>query len=1023
MNQEKKVSIIIPVYGTEKYLARCLDSVLGQTYKNLEVIIVNDKSPDNSATIISKYTQLDDRIKVVNNVENLGLFRARIEGYDVSTGDYISFLDSDDYIGIDFYRLLVKRLEETGSDVVISKMVLDFEDKNEKLICNANNPSGRLHLENSEILDCFYKQEGQFYFWHVVWNKLYKREIFEKSRPYFERVDTHIIMTEDLIFSSVIMYYAKKITAIDYDGIFYVSRGDASTGTNLNKKKIIKNLTDITYVFRFVEDFLQEKGLYIKYGNNFDAWKVLYLKSWYSNIYYNSPQNLNLLNDFSEKIGVSLDKIHQIKTPILADSHHCRWDDRLELLRSMINNEKYNYISFDVFDTLVVRPFYKPSDLFTLMNEYYFSLTGKPSYHKFDMMRIHSESIARKINKSGEEVNLNDIYNQLSKEYNVDAKIIELLKLREISLELELCKYRRSVKELYEMALSLGKKIIIVSDMYLSSEIISKILSKNGYSGYIRLYVSSETGLTKSTGNMYDYVLKDLNISPSAILHIGDTWQSDIEMPKRFNIDSYFFPKTIERLFNQIPDKITGNSAQEFICHMGNKVDFVHALDFFMLRCMLGVVANEIFDNGYKSFDESTNFNADPDIIGYYALGMHVLSVIKWIANDLSNENYGRIHFVSRDGFIYKQVYDLIRRNMNNLPPSNYLYVSRKALLPLIAINKDNFKHIQDFLIITSLTPESFLKNICCQEISEETKDVLQKNKFASDRKFVDLADFNSFIDLLDDINIDVSLLNRTYKITNEYFAENIGKHDAMFDIGYNGTALQLLANNNNLVDSYLIHTNYEKANYHSRIHNIKLKTYYDYKPAITGHIREFFVSKTDPSCSGYEMLNNKVCPTFENSDWNYYESCVANVIQGSALRFAEDFLSLFGDYLPNMYVRNTDASIVLENFLAKPCFNDRIVFNYCGFNDENSNINKNKSLNDLWDVELNTHNMLTNSQNNNEHNYTIEKFLSNKNKISKAIFYVFYDRSRFKNAIKWRIKERPYLYKILKYMKGVLKK
>ena len=93
INQENAlVSIIVPIYGTEKYLKKCVDSIIKQTYRKLEIILVNDGSPDNSYTIMQEYQRNDVRVKIVNNSENLGLFRARLEGARVSNGDYLMFL-------------------------------------------------------------------------------------------------------------------------------------------------------------------------------------------------------------------------------------------------------------------------------------------------------------------------------------------------------------------------------------------------------------------------------------------------------------------------------------------------------------------------------------------------------------------------------------------------------------------------------------------------------------------------------------------------------------------------------------------------------------------------------------------------------------------------------------------------------------------------------------------------------------------------------------------------------------------
>ena len=115
MNEEL-ISVIIPVYNVEKYIRFCLDSVINQTYKNLEIIIVDDGTKDSSGEIAEEYARKDSRIKVVHK-ENGGLSDARNVGLDIATGKYIAFLDSDDVISLDFYEYLYRLIKENDYDI------------------------------------------------------------------------------------------------------------------------------------------------------------------------------------------------------------------------------------------------------------------------------------------------------------------------------------------------------------------------------------------------------------------------------------------------------------------------------------------------------------------------------------------------------------------------------------------------------------------------------------------------------------------------------------------------------------------------------------------------------------------------------------------------------------------------------------------------------------------------------------------------------------------------------------------
>ena len=113
-----KISVIVPVYNVEKYLSKCIDSILSQTYKNLEIILVDDGSPDSSPKICDKYKERDNRIKVIHK-KNGGLASARNAGMDIATGKYIGFVDSDDMIAEDMYEVLLENMIKSNAEIAV----------------------------------------------------------------------------------------------------------------------------------------------------------------------------------------------------------------------------------------------------------------------------------------------------------------------------------------------------------------------------------------------------------------------------------------------------------------------------------------------------------------------------------------------------------------------------------------------------------------------------------------------------------------------------------------------------------------------------------------------------------------------------------------------------------------------------------------------------------------------------------------------------------------------------------------
>ena len=174
---------------------------------------------------------------------------------------------------------------------------------------------------------------------------------------------------------------------------------------------------------------------------------------------------------------------------------------------------EYEIISFDIFDTLLVRPYKKPTDLF-------YDLEKQRGIPGFAEKRIFAEKMARKENKISEDIKLEQIYEVLDVSYKKFMKM-------EIELEQEVLHANGNIKKIYDEADKLQRKIIVVSDMYLSKELLSNILKYNGYRGYENLFVSSDLGVTKRSGNMFFYVMKRMNKLPQSFLHIGDDFYSD----------------------------------------------------------------------------------------------------------------------------------------------------------------------------------------------------------------------------------------------------------------------------------------------------------------------------------------------------------------------------------------------------------------------------------------------------------------------------------------------------------------
>lgn len=209
-----QISVIIPVYKVEQYIKKCLDSVLNQTLLDTEIIIVDDGSPDNCYEIIKEYSEIDCRVKIVRK-DNGGLSSARNAGLDIATGEYIAFVDSDDWIEPDMLECMYEAASNCGADVVICNYRMIYDDKVKDRAFKLANET--INIEKIGLPEYFYKYFFPSIHGHAVWNKIYKRDIIEKNSLRFE--NNREIFSEDLLFNLYIFCHIKKICSVD--GIFY----------------------------------------------------------------------------------------------------------------------------------------------------------------------------------------------------------------------------------------------------------------------------------------------------------------------------------------------------------------------------------------------------------------------------------------------------------------------------------------------------------------------------------------------------------------------------------------------------------------------------------------------------------------------------------------------------------------------------------------------------------------------------------------------------------------------------------
>ena len=227
--QNELISVIVPIYKVEDYLDQCISSIILQTYHNLEIILVDNGSPDRCPEICDKYAQIDARIKVIHQ-PNAGLVNARKVGLAASSGGYVAYVDGDDWVEPEMYETLFRAMKKSDADIVVAGHKEDLCGRTESLLniidCGI--------YQGDELVDEVYKKMlcsgkfSQFGIYSYVWNKLFKRGVLYQNQM---QVDEHIFIGEDAACTYPSLLNANIVCIIDSDHYHYRQRVDSMVKT------------------------------------------------------------------------------------------------------------------------------------------------------------------------------------------------------------------------------------------------------------------------------------------------------------------------------------------------------------------------------------------------------------------------------------------------------------------------------------------------------------------------------------------------------------------------------------------------------------------------------------------------------------------------------------------------------------------------------------------------------------------------------------------------------------------------
>lgn len=493
-----------------------------------------------------------------------------------------------------------------------------------------------------------------------------------------------------------------------------------------------------------------------------------------------------------------------------------------------INLKDYDVVSFDIFDTLIVRYVDKPENIFKIIEQ------KVEDAINFKKNRINAEKIVR--NKFEREITIEDIYKELGNFYK--KELISSLKKLEISLEIDFCTRREDVYGFFKKCIESNKKIIISSDMYLPLEVIKIILEKNNINGYMDLFLSSDTGVCKKDGKLFELIIKKLNIKPSKILHIGDNKNSDCTIPGKLGIKTLLI----------------------------EKVNVKHIKRWFLKENINSKIIDRFVYFNLQNKKESYTYK-----IGYKTFGIILYGFSLWLKEELERQKIKKVYFLSRDGWILQKAFNII--NFNNKDINDYyLYASRRSLLvPCLHLCK-NFAEVKELLNLKSkLTIKSYLNKLGIDFYLDNIEDGVAK--------VIDEKEQRVLFEKLKGIVVENS--EKEYKAITEYLKKkDFNGKLAIVDIGWFGNmqnALYMLTGNEEIFGYYVgtrKNENLDKLEFMKRkgyLFNNKINDNYWYVAAMNslfetfflanhGSVKRFNLNKNNDikieSC-GYEYKNN----------------------------------------------------------------------------------------------------------------------------------------------------------------------
>ncbi|MEM7688715.1 MAG: glycosyltransferase [Pseudomonadota bacterium] len=585
-------------------------------------------------------------------------------------------------------------------------------------------------------------------------------------------------------------------------------------------------------------------------------------------------------------------------------------DEVMARFAATISSDEVKIVSFDIFDTLLTRCFFKPKDVFSYIANDPGVLVELGDWD-FASARSEAETSVRlRLKDEGKllDPTLDDIYMELAHLSDVSYATAEKLKQLEIKTEIACVRPRLAATQLYDLALRLGKPVILVTDMYLPTWVIERMLSAIGCDGPHTMFHSAESGYTKKHGTIFPYIAQQLKTNPDAFLHFGDNRNSDIRQAekagwKALQLQDY---RSILKnpdgmpLSGLLPDYSTGQEPQS------GPTGLNYAL-----------MMERSFGNSLKAISPTKKSMSAKDF-GYIGVGPFVLSLVLWVRRLSREKRIKKIAWLARDGHLLHKVAQRVDDAAGAASQSIYLPISRRMLIPYLVHQRDGL----DRILGVGFSPEMTVMQFVETRFGPEALAII-KNSLNDDAErflFCSMRDqYHHVVRLLKERVDELREANKnSYARLVDFYRQHLdGEADkAIFDVGRKGTFQSALSNMIGhrvhgfyAVNSYAIQRNAPGRSYDSFLgiidHRVRSKN-----PDTV--IYEALLSESGGSYLGLDANGELIRA---DKKMNADEEQFFSELHTGALEFADDAIAMHGARVVELEQEPFYASYALENW------------------------------------------------------------------------------------------------------------